>query len=87
MITFPYASVDQQVLSHPDIEGSVYVFDLKVIDTNGDMVADVVEANAEEGWVRRYKRDAQGVLIIDYNKSKLLIEKVGMDIQIVLNRD
>lgn len=37
---------------------------LKIVHADGTEDRDVIEANSEEGWLIRYRRDADGKLIV-----------------------
>lgn len=38
---------------------------LEVVDAQGEVVQDVIEANSEQGWLIRYKRDEKGQITHD----------------------
>lgn len=55
--------------------------DLRVVDAAGNQIADVVEVNAAEGWLVRYKRNEAGEFCIDGDE--LVRERIEGNFRIV----
>lgn len=57
---------------------------LRIIDRRtGNELRDVVEANSDEGWLVRFRRDGSGNFIVDEDGQTLATERLdGLELQI-----
>lgn len=70
-------------IGYAKVEGPPFNWNqLRIIDANGHEMKEVIEVNAEDGWLIRYKTDDYGYIIVDRLKGEAVTERIEGEFRI-----